>query len=231
MNDAPPFIIFGTAHIVSIIITLIIVLLVPLLLRQIKFDQKVKIGTALAMLLIINEIVNILISIYIYDNPFRLSLPFHLCGFAAILTAWMLYQHSYRAYEIAYFWAVAGSLPAMITPDLIVGFPTFTFIKFFFAHGLIMMGAIYATIVFQFRPTLASLAKAVGVAVVLMIIIAPVNYLLDANYMYLCEKPVQNTLMDFMGNWPWYLLSLIVIGTIIMFLCYLPFIFFRNSKI
>ena len=231
MNDTQPFIIFGTAHIVSIIITLIFVFLIPLLLKQIKFDQKVKIGTALAMLLIINEIVNIFISIYIYDNSLGTSLPFHLCGFAALLTAWMLYQHSYRAYEIAYFWAVGGSLPAIITPDLIVGFPTLTFIKFFFAHGLIMMGAIYATIVFEFRPTLVSVVKAVGAAVALMIIIAPINYLLGSNYMYLREKPVQNTLMDFMGPWPWYMLSLVVIGTLIMCLCYLPFILFRNSKI
>ena len=231
MTAQPEFILFGTAHSLTITLTLLIVILVPLLLKNLKFQNKIRVSMALATLLIINEIANMFISTYIYGNPLIYSLPLHLCGMAALLTAWMLYQHSYRAYEVAYFWAVGGSIPAMLTPDLIVGFPHFSFIKFFFAHGLIIMGVIYATIVFEFRPTLLSVAKAVGAAIVLMIFIALIDYLLDANYMYLFEKPVQNTMMDFMGPWPWYILSLIVIGTLIMFLCYLPFIFIRNNKI
>lgn len=231
MNAQPEFIIFGKAHSLAIVITLVMVFLVPLLLKNLKFQNKIRVSMTLAVLLIFNEIAGIIISTQIYGNPLKYSLPLHLCGMSALLTAWMLFQHSYRAYEVAYFWAVGGSVPAMLTPDLIVGFPHFTFIKFFFAHGIIMMGVIYATIVFEFRPTLVSVAKAVAGAVALMVLIAPINYLLDANYMYLSQKPVQNTLMDFMGPWPWYLLSLIVIGSLIMLLCYLPFMLIRNNKI
>jgi hypothetical integral membrane protein (TIGR02206 family) len=231
MNGVPQFIIFGTAHIMSIIVVLVSIIVLPLLLRRVSFNCKIRIGTTLAVIIILNEIFTVYISTNIYGNPLSRSLPFHLCGFAALLTAWMLYQHSYRAYEVAYFWSVGGSIPAIITPDLLVGFPHPSFIHFFAAHGLILLGAIYATMVFEFRPTLGSVAKAVGATLVLMFVIAAINTLLDVNYMYLCEKPLQITAMEFMGPWPWYILSLIVIGILLMLLSYLPFVFLRKKNI
>ncbi len=116
----------------------------------------------------------------------------------------------------------------MLTPDLLLGFPHPSFIHFFIGHGLILLGVLYATLVFEFRPTLGSVARAVSAALLMMLLIAPINLLLDTNYMYLCEKPLQTTLLEFMGPWPWYIISLVVIGTLVMLLCYLPFVIIRK---
>jgi uncharacterized membrane protein YwaF len=39
------------------------------------------------------------------------------------------------------------------------------------------------------------------------------NYLVDANYMFLCQRPlVDNPVI--MGEWPWYILGFIVAGAL-----------------
>jgi hypothetical integral membrane protein (TIGR02206 family) len=231
MNDLPAFVIFGRAHIVSMIMVLLIVCAGPSLLKRFISPRGREFGRLIAGILILNEIFSLYIAVYIHDNPLSQSLPLQLCGFAALLTAWMLWRQSYRAFEIAYFWGIGGSIPAIITPDLLLGFPHPTFIHFFASHGLIMFGVIYATTIYGFRPGWWSMAKAVLASLILMLVMAPVNLLLDANYMYLCQKPVQNTLMDYFGPWPWYLVSLVCIGVMVFVLSYLPFtIIGRRTK-
>ena len=230
MSDQTPFILFGTAHMVTIVIVLIVVFIAPLLIQKLATRRAHQLGRLFAAVLVSNEISNIYIAVSIYGNPLSLSLPLHLCGLAALLTAWMLWRQSYRSYEIVYFWSIGGSIPAILTPDLALGFPHPTFIHFFASHGLIILSTIYATVVLGFRPELRSVCKAILATLLLMGMIAPVDLILDANYMYLCQKPAQNTLMDYFGPWPWYILSLIGIGICIYILCFLPFRFIGNKN-
>jgi uncharacterized membrane protein YwaF len=46
---------------------------------------------------------------------------------------------------------------------------------------------------------------------------------LEANYMYLLGPPENPTLYDMFGPWPWALLTLVVVGTLIFLICYTPF--------
>jgi uncharacterized membrane protein YwaF len=61
-----------------------------------------------------------------------------------------------------------------------------------------------------------------------MLINGLINWLAEpsgepANYMYLCGPPKKATLYDLFGPWPWALLPLIGIGTLILALCYTPY--------
>ena len=223
MNGLPPFISFGQAHVGAMISVVLAVIAVPLLVRLLNHHTKRNIGMTIAAILFLNEICIYFISVYVYDNLPGASLPLQLCGVAALLTAWMLWTQSYRAYEIAWFWAMGGSIPAMLTPDLAAGYPHPTFIHFFAGHGLIMLGVLHATFVDGYRPELRSVGKAILATLLLMLVIAPINLLLDTNYMYLCAKPAQTTLIDFLGPWPWYVVSLVIIGAAVCLICYLPF--------
>jgi hypothetical integral membrane protein (TIGR02206 family) len=230
MIELHPIEIFGPDNITSLILLMVLVFAIPIRLKRIQQHKIILVGRMIAVFILVNELVRIIIAVYIYDNPLSTSLPFQLCGFAVLLTAWMLWQQSYRSYEVAYFWGMGGTIPALITPDITVGFPRPTFIHFFAGHGLIMLGVLYATFVYRFRPEFSSVGKAILAGLILIVLVAAINLLLNANYMYLCAKPGQTTLMDYFGPWPWYILWLILIGTIVFYFCYLPFSFLDRQS-
>ncbi len=231
MDTYSPFIPFGLAHVATMIIIGLLAFVIPMLLKTDNDSRGLVVARVLSVLLIISELGKPLVSVLIYNNSLATSLPLHLCGVAAFLVAWTLWHRSYRSYEIVYFWGIGGGVPAILTPDLLAGFPHPSFFYFFISHGLILLGVMYAAIVFRFRPVFVSVAKAIVATFILIAVIYPVNVLLDSNYMYLLAKPQALTLMEFMGQWPWYLLTLIVIGIIVYLLCYLPFLFIgRHEK-
>ena len=69
----------------------------------------------------------------------------------------MLMLRSYRLFEVAYFWGLGGSIPAMLTPDLGVGFPSTEYFGFFVGHTLVVISVLFAIGAFEFRPRLRSI--------------------------------------------------------------------------
>jgi uncharacterized membrane protein YwaF len=61
-------------------------------------------------------------------------------------------------------------------------------------------------------------------------VIAVVNYALGANYAFQCAKPVQASLFDQLGPWPWYNFSTIGLGLVFYSLLYLPFAFRKTES-
>ena len=229
-GELPPFVPFGHSHLLMMVVVLTGVVTIPWSMRHLDQRTGRIIARMIAALLFINEIVVSLLDMFVYRLPLAESLPLQLCAISALLTGWMLWQRSYAAFEIVYFWGIGGSIAAMLTPDLSVGFPHPRFFHFFLGHGLIMLGVLYASFVWQFRPVLRSAVKAIIASIVLMLVVGLVNYLLDTNYMYLCAKPAQNTLMDAMGEWPWYLAVLVLAGSVVYLVCLWPFLLLRRRQ-
>jgi len=230
MDTYNAFIPFGIAHVSTMLIIGVMIFVIPMALKKVNHRRVLGNARILAALLIISELGKPLISVLVYNNQLNTSLPLHLCGIAAFLTAWTLWCRSYRSFEVVYFWGIGGGIPAILSPDLLAGFPHPAFFYFFVSHGLILLGVMYATIVFRFRPSFASVGKAIIATLVLMAVIYPINLLLNSNYMYLLAKPQALTLMEFMGQWPWYILALTIIGIIVYLLCYLPFLIFGKYE-
>lgn len=113
------------------------------------------------------------------------ELPLHLCDLAAILTGIMLINRSYFFYELTYFWGFGGALQAMITPSITNGFPHIDFFYYFIGHGLIIIGVIYATVLFKYRPVVKSMWRAFVTLGFYAALVAPINWILGTNYMYL----------------------------------------------
>jgi len=153
------------------------------------------------------------------------SLPLHLCGVAIILSAIVLIKKNYLLYELIYFWGMGGAIQSLLTPDIgIYGFPHFRFFQFFVSHGLLVITTIFLTVVEKYRPTQRSIWKVFLITNFYLIFIAGFNYVFDANYLFICYKPVNGSVMDFLGPWPWYILSLEVIGLISFYIYYSPFL-------
>jgi hypothetical integral membrane protein (TIGR02206 family) len=219
----PPFIPYSTSHIVVLLSILAMSSFFPLLIKRMASERLSRIvAVSLGVILLLSKILEPFFRLASFGS-WREDLPLHLCDIGGILTGILLINRSYFLYEINYFWALGGTALAVLTPELRNGFPHVDFYFYFITHGLIIVGAIFATVVFNYRPTLKSIWRTFLVTVGYAAIIAPVNWLLGTNYLYLCGKPTTRTLFDYLGPWPWYLLSLVPVSFIIFFIYYSPF--------
>lgn len=223
MDQTPSFTVFGTAHLVTLAAIAAAIILVPWLALRLNLRDRRYLALAIAGAMAFNELSRILIGVFMYDLPLSVNLPLHLCGVTSLMTIWVLWRQSYRVYEIAWFWGIGGTTPTLLTPDLDVGFPSYFFVRFFGGHGLIILGLVYATVVYGYRPGLRSVGKTLIATLALILVLIPVNLLLDTNYLYLSEKPDAASVMDYMGPWPWYIPAMFTLAAGICLVCYLPF--------
>ncbi|MFC5531340.1 TIGR02206 family membrane protein [Cohnella yongneupensis] len=171
---------------------------------------------ALAAILIGSEV-----SLYSWytltDNWGLYSLPFQLCSIMVWVSAALLLTRNKKLYEIAFFLGILGALQALLTPDLDATYYEFRYFHFFLAHGAIISASIYMTAVTGWRPTAASVFRAIGWLHVLAVPAAITNALAGTNFMFLARKPSSGSLLDLLSPWPWYLLQLEVVALLMCF--------------
>jgi hypothetical integral membrane protein (TIGR02206 family) len=219
-----PFQLFGPAHLVALSIVLLIVLLVIYFRKG--FSPRLRLITryTLATILVLNELAWHAWNYFTGQWIIQTMLPLHLCSVLVWLGAYMLVTKSYTIYEFSYFLGIAGALQALLTPDVgIYGFPHFRFFQTMISHGTIILSAIYMTFVEGYRPTWKSVIRVMVWMNVYMVAIGIVNWLIGSNYLFIAHKPETASLIDVLGPWPWYILSLEAIGLVLCLLLYLPY--------
>lgn len=153
------------------------------------------------------------------------SLPLHLCGMGIVLAAFALIKPNYLLYELVYFWGLGGAIQALLTPDIsIYGFPHYRYFQFFISHGALIFASLYMTWIGGMRPTHRSIWKVFAITNIYMVIIAGFNWLTDGNYLFICHKPENGSIIDIMGPWPWYILVLECVAVLSFYIYYSPFV-------
>ena len=153
----------------------------------------------------------------------RWSLPLHICEAGCFLLAAALIWRSRFAFEMSYFWALGGTLPGLFTPDVPGHFPMPVYFQYYLEHGLLVLGAFYLVLVLRMRP-LPGAVKRVSIATALYaVVIGGVDYVTGGNYLFLRNVPPTQTFLDYMGPWPWYILTLTALALVMFTLLYLPF--------
>jgi len=188
-----------------------------------------QIGYALALLLIINYIVYIIYRIQQGYWELRYDLPMELCNWSAIVTSLALITHNRTQAELSYFWVMSGSIQGVITPDLSTGFPHLYFFIFFIAHSGLVAATMFLVFGLKFYPRKGSVLRAILWIEIYFITTFAVNLALKANYGYLMGKPQNGSALDYLGEWPYYLIAMQIIGLSAFVLLYLPF-FILNKK-
>lgn len=178
----------------------------------------------LGVALLLHEIVNIGLHYAVYGYPWIENLPLNFCRANMLVAAWMLLRRSFLAYEVSYFWAMVGSVVALVTPNLTESFPHPLFFTFFVGHGLGIFAVLFATWAFGFAPRLRSIAVTLTAAVGLALIAWPVNAWLGTNYLYLDHAPEASRLVEIFEPWPGYLVGTLTFGVVACFVAYLPFV-------
>ncbi len=160
-----------------------------------------------------------------HDYNFKTDLPLYLCSLLAVIIPIFTYYRKYWMFEILVFWIIGGTLQGVLTPDISVGFPSFDYFRYWTVHLGLLSVIFYFIFVFKMKPKLKSVFKSFLALQLYIVLTMALNYSLDANYFYLNEKPVSASLLDYFGEWPYYLLVVQLIIIPLFLIIYLPFYF------
>lgn len=153
-------------------------------------------------------------------------IPLHLCDIAAFTAGFALLTKRPILCTLTYFWGLAATMQALLTPAITIGFPAWPFIVFFIQHFAIVGTALYLPIVEEWRPRQPiwkSPLEVYGWSVFYMVVVLIVNRLLGTNFGFVNRPPDNPSLIDHLGPWPWYLASMQVIALVFYLLLALPF--------
>ncbi|AOP35464.1 hypothetical protein A0128_17445 [Leptospira tipperaryensis] len=189
-----------------------------------------KIGQALAWILILNYIVYVMYRIDSGHWEIRYDLPMEFCNWAMIVTSIALLTHNRTFAELSYFWVMSGSINGVITPDLQVTFPHIYFFIFFIAHSGLVIASLYIVFGLRLEPRPWAVLRTFLYSQIFFASAFAIDYLLDGNYGYMMAKPSAGSALDLLGEWPYYLIQMQMIGLGFFFVLYMPF-YFKNRKI
>lgn len=158
------------------------------------------------------------------------SLPFHLCDIAAFTGAFALLFRNPLLAELTWFWGLSGTLNGLVTPDLADDFPSYAFIGFFVLHGMVVVTAVYLVAGRGYIPRPGAVWRVFLWSQVYLVFAFLANWLADTNYGYLRGKPATPSLLDHMGDWPWYILGLEVLALVFYTVLYLPFLPYNRRQ-
>jgi len=229
---------FGSQHLWALSISLVLFIAIPIYAKQkLNPSQQDRFGAVIGFLVMGNYIVWVGLELIAGTFDLKLHLPFHLCRFANLIIPFVMLKKNFRVYEVLYFWGFSGMFQAAITPDISQAFPHFHFIRFWIGHNGLILALIYATVVYEMKPTIISLKRAfIGLNAFFLLTI-PVNLILDANYFWIRGKPVNDlgehipSLLDYLGPWPWYILSAEFVALAHFAVAYLPIYFIKKRNV
>jgi len=187
-----------------------------------------------ALLLVIS-----IIGVEIVDDIYRVfdsrgwfissDLPLHMCGFSVFATSWALITKDQRAFELSYFWGFGGALQAILTPDPTSIENHFYLFSFMVSHGLIILNVLYLIFVYKMILTKGALLRTIITTNILLVGIAIINWILDANYFYLFEPPPVENPLIMAREFPLYFVNMEVVAIIVLYIISIPMLIYRKK--
>jgi len=159
---------------------------------------------------------------------FEKRLPLQLCYISQLICCVILFVPKKQLlFDLLFYCGVLGGLQALITPliDDYTGI-IFFYLDYYYVHSTIVLFPLYLFFILKMKLTKYSWLKTFLFLNLLLVIIIPINFLLDSNYMYLSKPPnVNHPLAS--GVWPYYILKWEIF---VLFLLYITYLIF-NSRI
>ena len=157
------------------------------------------------------------------------DLPLHLCNYGLVIAAIGMVTRNRFCFEFAYLTGTTAVLQALLTPNLDDLQNLTEYVVYFVHHALIIQFALWNVVVDGMLTSRGAVARTLLLIVAMMLPIGLVNWLADANYMYLCARPaVDNPLL--FGDWPWYIASVMLIGWMLMLIADIPMLWLRRRN-
>ena len=200
-----PFFAYGLSHLVVMLISLFLLAAIFIARKKLSYQQNLLIGRSFSIFLAITVVIYTLFEIALGRFTIAQDLPLSTCNLFCILAPWLFWRPKLNYFVVVYFLVMAGTLQAVITPDLYVGFPSYAFFKYWIIHVGLVLLVIHYLVCFELYPTTKSMLNAFGWLNIYVLVLMPINYILDANYFYLMAKPINPSVLDYFGPWPVYI--------------------------
>jgi hypothetical integral membrane protein (TIGR02206 family) len=168
---------------------------------------------------------------YGHEGIHLTNLPLQLCDLTVWATVLACITCLPLAVEFSYFTGLAGSGMALLTPDLWSPWPSYPAVYFFLAHG----GIVVACVVLVFGRVAAvrrgAVPRTFGLLAAYAAAVGIFNAMAGANYMYLCRRPANPSLLDFFGQWPLYILGGAAVALILFELLWLIVVRYESKAV
>jgi hypothetical integral membrane protein (TIGR02206 family) len=231
MDTPPPFSAYDLSHCVVLLLTVVVPWGLIRLTRADPTGRTARIIRGLLSALLIGNLAALLVIGWQEgENTWTDYLPMHLCDWLCFIVIAALGTKRRGLFELAYFWGLAGTLQGVLTPDLRFGFPHPYFFTFHIGHSGILTAVAFLTWGCGLRPRPGSILRAWLWLQVYLVTAAGTNLLFGTNFGYLCQKPQNPSLLDFMGPWPWYVVALELLALLFFSLAYLPWLWIDSRK-
>lgn len=135
------------------------------------------------------------------------TLPLQLCDLAWMVAVLGLWTRRWWAVGLTYYWGLTLTTQAVITPDLTAEFPDPVFILFWGMHSMVVWAAVYLTWGLGLAPDWRSYRAALLATAAWAVTVFVINVFAGTNYGYLNAKPDSASVLDLLGDWPWYVLA------------------------
>ena len=197
--------------------------------------HKLYISYGIISFAIIQEIIDYANRIFLdelYDFKLSTDLPLHFCIIGFYFSIFGIYiaitDKKYNAkleqfiFDCAYVLGFSGAFQALITVDLtgvnnMIGAFTLNW-----AHTLIILNVLWLIFAYGKRFSLKGAIHAFMFINFIIIPVGLINFMIDANYMFICTPPNVESPF-FIGVWPTYLLWLEIIYFIYILILLIPF--------
>jgi hypothetical integral membrane protein (TIGR02206 family) len=201
MDSASEFHAYSPSHLTVIFLTVALPFILALIVHRTKSRLLERsICFAISALLVINYVAYLIVARQFGVAPWQKMLPMQLCDWAMVVIIVALWTGSRRWLEIAYFWGIGGTLQALITPNLLFGFPDLRFISFFVAHSGIIIGIIFLMLIYGFRPRPIGILRTIAWTEFYFVIAFTVDLLTGENYGFLLHKPEAASLLNVLSD-------------------------------
>ncbi|MBW7856922.1 MAG: TIGR02206 family membrane protein [Leptonema sp. (in: Bacteria)] len=191
--------------------------------RDSNSRKSLLIAKALGISLFLNYGLYVIYRIYAGYWEVRYDLPMQLCDWSAFATAIALLTRSRLSAELSYFWVMTGSIHGILTPDLSIDFPDIRFFMFFIGHSSLMISSSYAIFGLRLYPRKGAVWRVFLFSEFYIAVALLVSYLFNGNYGYVMSKPEAGSVLDYLGDWPTYLIFIQLFAPMLFAIAYLPF--------
>ncbi len=182
-------------------------------------------GMILALIPLIGVLLRMFVQHQMGEFTYLEDLPLFICRLVSFILPILFLTKNKGLFGVLYFWIIAGTTNALITPDIIYALPHMESIFYWVIHAGLVVGILYCVFVYGWKPKRRDIWRAFMWANLYLVSIHVLNLALGSNYSYTMHKPIKGSILDFFGPWPLYLLTGQLLALALFLLFYLPFYF------